>query len=44
MSEAGKKIIGAMQTVENSLAATVRDFESGIGSFFSGGHAKTHEV
>lgn len=44
MSELGKKITGAMMVVENSLAAEVRDFESGIGAFFSGGHAKTHEV
>lgn len=43
MSEAGKKIISAAQVVENSLAAAVRDLESGIGSFFSGSHAKTHE-
>lgn len=44
MSEVGKKIHSAAQVVENSLAATVKDLESGIGSFFSGGHAKTHEA
>lgn len=42
MSEIGKKILGAAQVVENSLAASVRDFESGIGAFLSGGDAKTN--
>jgi hypothetical protein len=44
MSETGKKILSAAQTVENSLAATVKDMENGIGSFFSGGHARTNEA
>lgn len=44
MSEIGKKILSAAQTVENSLAATVKDMENGIGSFFNGGHARTNEA
>lgn len=44
MSEVGRKISSAAQVVENSLAAAVKDLESGIGSFFSGGHAHTHEA
>lgn len=42
MSETGKKILSAAQVVENSLAASVKDLESGIGAFFSGSDAKTH--
>jgi len=42
MSEIGKKILGAAQVVENSLAASVKDLESGIGAFFSGSDAKTN--
>lgn len=44
MSETGKKIYSAAQAVENSLAATVKDLESGIGSFFSGGNARTNDA
>ena len=43
MSELGKKVFGAAQAVENTLASTVKDFESGVGAFFSGGNAHTHE-
>lgn len=43
MSELGKKVFGAAQAVENTLASTVKDFESGIGAFISGGNAHTHE-
>jgi len=44
MSETGKKILGAAQVVENSLAASVKDLESGIGAFFSGINARTNET
>ena len=43
MSELGKKVFGATQAVENTLASTVKDFESGVGAFISGGNAHTHE-
>lgn len=43
MNDVTRKIASAAQAVENTLAATVKDIESGIGSFFSGGHARTHE-
>ena len=36
MSELGKKVFGAAQAVENTLASTVKDFESGIGAFCAG--------
>ena len=43
MSEVGKKIFGAARVVENALASTVNDFESGVGAFLSGGNGRTHE-
>lgn len=43
MSEVGKKVFGAAQAVENAMAATVKDFESGVGAFFTGGNARNHE-
>jgi hypothetical protein len=43
MSELGKKVFGAAQAVENTLASTVKDFESGIGAFISGGNAHEPE-
>jgi hypothetical protein len=42
MSEIGKKVLSAAQVVENSLAASLKDLESGIGVFLSGGDAKTN--
>lgn len=39
----GEKLSKAAQVVENTMAAFAKDFESGVGAFFSGGHAKTHE-
>jgi hypothetical protein len=45
MSEMGKRFaLGAAHAVENSLASVTKDFESGVGAFFSGGHAETHSV
>jgi hypothetical protein len=44
MSETGKNLYKASQVVENTLAAFTKDFESGVGAFFSGGNAKTHEA
>jgi len=43
MSEFGKKASRAAEAVENTLAAVVKDMESGLGTFFSGGNAITHE-
>lgn len=43
MSETGRKIATAAQAVENSLAASMKDLNSGLGSFFSGEKADTHE-
>lgn len=43
MSEVGKNVFGAAQAVENALASTVKDFESGVGAFFNGGNGRTHE-
>ena len=42
MSEIGRKISGAAQVVEKTLVSEIRDFESGIASFISGGDARTH--
>ena len=39
----GEKLSKAAQVVENTMSAFAKDFESGVGAFFSGGHAKTHE-
>lgn len=45
MSEMGKRFaLGAAHTVENTLASVTKDFDSGVGAFFSGGHAETHGV
>lgn len=44
MSETGQKIYKASQIVENTLASGLKDFESGIGSFFSSTHARSHGV
>jgi len=43
MSELRKQVFGAALAVENAFAATLKDFDSGVGSFFSGGEARTHE-
>jgi len=43
MDEFKRKAAQLGQVVENTLAATVKDVESGIAAFFTGGHARTHE-
>ncbi|TFW28465.1 hypothetical protein [Duganella callida] len=44
MNDVTKKMTSAALTVTNSLAATAADIQSGIGSFFSGSHAHTHDA
>jgi len=43
MSEIEANIAGAAQAVENSISAALKDFSGGIGSFITGGHARTHD-
>jgi hypothetical protein len=43
MNDVTRKIGTAAQVVSNSIGAAAADLQSGIGSFFSGGHAHTHD-
>ena len=43
MSEIEAKIAGAAQAVENSISAALKDFSGGIGSFITGGPARTYD-
>lgn len=43
MSEIEANIAGAAQAVENSISAALKDFSGGIGTFITGGHARTHD-
>lgn len=43
MNDVTRKLGTAAQVVGNSIGAAAADLQSGIGSFFSGGHAHTHD-